>query len=311
VSRALAALLAGAVAVACSGSTFTGTEPGAGTSGAGGSGGSQGGRGGKGSGGSSGSGVGGSSGDGSGGTAPTGGTGTAGTGQGTGGRGGASSGGNAGSGNASGSGGSGGASAGNGGSGNGGVSGGGVAGSAGALGGSDQGGTAGKEGAECETAADCQMVSDCCTCAAEPKGSLGLPCGLVCVTDACTAMQIERDEVTCTFGRCVIARSCDLSEVICEVVEPECASGTIPSVNGSCFGPCLPPTECSKVTSCADCLNSNVCVRNEAQLQSTGCVVPSAGCQAGGYCDCLGSCMSPFNVCSENQMQVTCSCLNC
>jgi hypothetical protein len=181
----------------------------------------------------------------------------------------------------------------------------------GAGGSGNQGGTGARAGAECQTAADCQMVSDCCTCASEPKDKPVVTCDLVCITDACSAMQLERDEVDCVFGRCVLARSCDLSEVGCDAVQPQCLAGTIPSVEGSCFGPCLPPTECSKVTSCADCASSSVCIRNEAQLQSYGCVSPDQGCETGSYCDCLGACMSPFIACAESQSQVGCACLGC
>jgi hypothetical protein len=293
--------------------------------------------------------TGGSAGKASGGTDSSGGSDTGGTGQGgTGGRGGSSTGGSggsgdtggtdaggSGSGNAAGAGGSGnasghgGTSAGNGGSGNtsgagnGGVSGsagtggtlggaGGTLGGTGGTGGSgNAAGTGGRGGAECETASDCQMVSDCCTCAAEPKSKLLPVCQSVCVTDQCTSKQIAPSEVACEFGRCVIARSCNLAEVSCEVAQPVCPVGTIPSVQGNCFGPCLPPTECSSVTSCSDCANLAVCVRNEAQLQTYGCVVPAQSCQSGSYCSCLGACMSPFNACMEAPEQVNCSCPNC
>jgi hypothetical protein len=319
VPRVIAVVFVGAIAFACSGSSFIGTETGAGTSGVGGSS-SVGGKGGKGSGGSSGSAGKGSGGAGSGGTGQAGGGasgGNGGSGDTGGTNAGGAGGGSAGSGNASGEGGAnaGGSSNASGDGGIGGGAGGGLGGIGGALGGiggsGNQAGTAGEGGAECESPADCEMVSDCCTCAAQPKGMPPLTCGLVCVTDACTAMQIERDEVTCAFGRCVIARSCDLSRVTCEAVQPTCPSGTIPSVDGSCFGPCLQPTQCSDVTNCADCGSSDVCVRHSAQLDSTGCVAPSQGCQAGSYCDCLGACMGSFSACSENEERVTCSCLAC
>jgi hypothetical protein len=297
-------LLVGAVAGGCSGSSFTGTGPGGGSSGAQGSGASGGSSGGKGSGGSSGSGVGGNAGKGAGGSGNV--SGRGGSASGRGGEGGASAG-EGGSGNSSG--GSGVSGAGTGGS-PGGT--GGLAGAGGSLGGAggsgNQGGLGGDAGAECQSDSDCQLVSDCCTCASEPKDEPVVGCDLVCVTDACTAMQIERDEVACVFGRCVLARSCDLSEVGCEAVQPQCSSGTIPSVQGACFGPCLPPTDCARVTNCADCASSSVCVRNETVPLTFGCVTPNQGCEAGSYCDCLGACV---NACSENESQVSCSCLGC
>jgi hypothetical protein len=155
------------------------------------------------------------------------------------------------------------------------------------------------------------MVSDCCTCASEPKGKLVPLCESICVVDHCTSLQIDPSEVACVFGRCVLARSCDLSEVECKQAQPQCSAGTIPSVQGTCFGPCLPPTECSKVTSCTDCASEDVCVLNEAQLPATGCVKAPVGCQAGSYCSCLGACMSPFGLCTEGSSQVNCSCPTC
>jgi hypothetical protein len=174
------------------------------------------------------------------------------------------------------------------------------------------GGSAGANtsGAECDSDDDCQLVSDCCNCQSMPKGEPVFACGIVCVVTACEALQIESDEVACRFGRCVFDRSCDSKEVTCETVTPACEEGTIPSVLGTCWGPCLPPTECSEVTSCADCADS-VCVENETQLPTTGCVVPDQGCSGGSYCQCLGACMAGFSLCSEDQSGVTCSCPNC
>lgn len=323
VSRVVAALIAAAAGVACSGSTFTGTNP-------------------------SDAGAGGTAGEGSGGTSSGGTTSTGGTS--SGGRGGASSGGdggsgdsggidaggNGGSGDASGNGGSGNvtgdagdsgtggdASAGSGGSVDGGSAGqGGVAGAGGSLGGAggalggsggsgSVAGAGGGIGAECQTAADCQLVSDCCRCEAEPKGT-GVPaCELFCVIDQCGSKQIAPEEVACVFGRCVIDRSCDRSRVTCKIAEPVCPEGSVPSVEGSCYGPCLPATECSAVTGCDDCTEPEVCVRNEAQLQTYGCVLPPQGCTKGSYCGCLGACVGPFGVCAESESAVGCACPSC
>lgn len=326
VARVVAALLATAVGVACSGSTFTGSNPSdAGAGGTGGSTGGSGGTAGKGSGGTS-----------SGGSTSTGGTSS-------GGRGGASSGGDGGSddsggtgaggsggsGNASGSGGSGnaagdagdsgaggGGNAGSGGSaGQGGVGGagaGGVGGVPGGSGGSGNAAGAGGSGTECQTAADCQLVSDCCRCEAEPKRKADAPvCEQLCVIDQCGSKQIEPDEVACVFGRCVIDRSCDRSRVTCKLAEPVCPEGSVPSVEGSCYGPCLPATECSSVTGCDDCTEPAVCVRNEAQLLTYGCVLPPQGCNKGSYCSCLGACVAPFGACGESESAVGCACPNC
>jgi hypothetical protein len=306
-------LLVGAVSAACSGSSFSRAESDGGTAGNGGSGGSVGGKGG-GTGGSSGRGAGGVAGVGTGGTDA--GSSSAGAGQGGGGRAGGSSG-TAGTGD-------GGGSSGTSGSGN--ASGGGNAGSGGSIGttggaggssgnagggSGNQAGVGGSGGPECQTPDDCQLKTDCCTCAAEPKGTPFPTCPAVCAMDACMAMQIVPDDVTCAYGRCVFARSCDLSEVSCDAATPECPQGTIPSVQDGCFGPCLPPTECLQLTSCADCASPNVCIRYDADPLFVGCVAPSEGCEAGSYCECLGACMSPATACAEQEGHVGCACLAC
>jgi hypothetical protein len=37
---------------------------------------------------------------------------------------------------------------------------------------------------------------------------------------------------------------CDLSQVLCRRAEPECAAGEVPTVLGSCYGPCVPADQC-------------------------------------------------------------------
>jgi hypothetical protein len=304
--RAIPTLIVSVVGLACSGSTVKQTQGSdGGTGGQGASGGTHAGH----SGGSSGRGSGGVAGVGTGGTqagqggAPLAGSSSGGKG-GTGGSSGTSGSGNAsGTGNASGSGGSSGSGAGDGGtSGSG----------AGTSGSGNQAGMGGSTGVECQTSDDCQLLTDCCTCAAEPKGKLLASCPAVCAMDACMVKQIRPEDVTCAFGRCVFARSCDLSQVSCQIVTPSCPDGEIPSANGGCYGPCLPPTECSRVTSCADCASSSVCVRydTEPELQ-VHCVAPKQDCEAGSYCDCLDACVRPANACSEQDGSVSCACLAC
>jgi hypothetical protein len=93
---------------------------------------------------------------------------------------------------------------------------------------------------------------------------------------------------------------------------PICLDGTIPSVLGDCYGPCLPPTECREVTDCSDCTAGSVCVRHELQPAVTGCAVPAAGCHQGSYCQCLGVCDASLPVCSESMNGgVACACPNC
>ena len=203
--------------------------------------------------------------------------------------------------------GTGGAAGSNGGAGPGGTAG--AAGTGGAAGSSGMSGAAGTaSGAECTKADDCVLLSDCCACRAEPKGAVLPNCPAICTTDSCTANQIQPNEVTCVFGRCVIARSCNTARVTCRADPVECPSGTVHSVQDSCWGPCLPPAECLDVTDCSSCGAGAACVRNIEFAITTTCVAPAADCHAGNYCGCLVTC--PV-LCGETDAGVNCSCPGC
>ena len=184
---------------------------------------------------------------------------------------------------------------------------------AGAMGGAGGSGGSGGGGLECETADDCVMFSDCCSCAAVPKGTSIPGCDLVCITDQCTAQQIGRDEITCAFGRCVVDRSCNHAQATCNSMPETCPSGQVRSVTeNGCWGPCLPPTECREVTDCSDC-GEAVCVGFSAFVPpATGCVVPEPSCTKGNYCECLDACpQSAAYECVEVDDGVSCYCPVC
>jgi hypothetical protein len=151
--------------------------------------------------------------------------------------------------------------------------------------------------------------SDCCRCEGVPKGADQQFCDLVCITDACSALAIGPDEVTCAHGRCVIDRSCDAADATCNSVPEACPNGQVRSVTeGGCWGGCLPPRECREVTDCASCGEGDVCVENQTQLFSTSCVRPEPSCTKGNYCECLDAC--PI-ACAETEESVGCYCTAC
>jgi len=193
--------------------------------------------------------------------------------------------------------------------------GGGTAGAGGAAGGASgaAGGASGAAGtgagAECRTAADCVLVSDCCACRAEPKGAQVASCLATCAVDVCAANQIEAHEVTCAFDRCVLARSCDTTRVTCLADPAQCPPGTILSERDGCWGPCLPPTECRRVAACSSCGAGSVCVRQQVTAGHViGCVTPASDCRAGNYCGCLEACPG---ACAEADAGVECICGGC
>jgi hypothetical protein len=162
---------------------------------------------------------------------------------------------------------------------------------------------------ECRTAADCVLVSDCCACRAEPKGAQVASCLATCAIDACAANQIEAHEVTCAFDRCVLARSCDTTRVTCLADPAQCPPGTILSERDGCWGPCLPPTECSRVAACSSCGAGSVCVRQQVTAGYViGCVTPAPDCRAGNYCGCIEACPG---ACAEADAGVECICGGC
>jgi len=154
-------------------------------------------------------------------------------------------------------------------------------GASGSAGGADAGAAGGATGAvggaECETAQDCVLVSDCCACRAEPKGRPVDSCAATCTVDVCRANEIQQHEVTCVHNRCMVARRCDTAKgVTCLADPPACPPGTIPSVLDSCWGPCLLPTECTHVNDCGVCGDGSVCVRNnDFSRVGMACVTPA------------------------------------
>jgi hypothetical protein len=187
---------------------------------------------------------------------------------------------------------------------------GGVGGSAGSASGGTSG--TGGGGRECESADDCKIFSDCCSCAAVPKSADPAVCELLCIQDQCSALQIEPSEVTCSFGRCVLDRSCNHANALCNSQPQACPDGQVRSVTeNGCWGPCLPPTECRDVTNCASCADGDVCVIEQPQIQTYGCVRPDASCSKGNYCECLDPCPTTGFVCMEADDAVQCPCPVC
>jgi hypothetical protein len=207
------------------------------------------------------------------------------------------------------SGGSGGASGGSGGA---------TGGSAGVSGaGGSTGGSGGSGGApECTDAKQCTLFSDCCTCVALGPNDPEPPvCPATCIQDACSAMGIT--QASCQAGSCVAGVQC--VGATCESIPPTCEPGQVPSVIGSCWGPCVPVTQCAAVPSCAACSGPlQTCVVIEQQTgdgPSFHCVDIPKGCEGTPNCECMGDkvCPAPFDTCIDMSgvKGMTCSCPNC
>lgn len=242
-------------------------------------------------------------------TAGSGGVGTGGLGGGdAGGTAGAASGGNGGS---AGNGGRGGEAGGNG-NGGGGMS---ASGGQGGGGGTASGGAAGGPGPECRTAVDCRLENDCCQCAAVPDSTPPSICMRECIQSVCSAMQLPPNELACVAGRCVAGFNCDASRVVCLMAKPICVNGLVPAVNaaGTCYtGGCVAATQCTRVTSCADCGGPQSCVIYQMPGGNQfHCVTAPPACQSDFTCGCLGPtvCTGTHRTCGNlsGQRGVTCS----
>jgi hypothetical protein len=186
--------------------------------------------------------------------------------------------------------------------------------SAGTGSGGDDGGPVGGEGgstsggAECQTADDCLVFNDCCSCEAIPKTQQRGECEKLCVQSACSAQGLNGVTATCRANRCVFDLSCDRDLVTCKLEPPTCDEGKVPSVEGACYGPCIAPEECSAVTDCKDCAAGQVCV-TDGSIGGVfdNCVEVSSACAASPTCECTDACDFQCN----DADGIDCYCLAC
>lgn len=188
----------------------------------------------------------------------------------------------------------------------------------------DAGGDAGAEDAgppsrECTTDEDCQVINNCCDCAAASTSAEVPPCDLACLQPTCNAAGIESPMVECLAGTCALRDlNCDASEVLCDAPPPACPAGEVAHVGEGCWsGLCVPVESCAAVPSCDSCPEGHACVRSVAFFETITCVPVDPAC-AGGVptCECMGdeACGgSPF-VCappSSGEEDLSCFCPVC
>jgi hypothetical protein len=90
-----------------------------------------------------------------------------------------------------------------------------------------------------------------------PDAADGGECDLPCEA----GQHCELVEVTCIQAPCppqpecvADTVNCDVSTVACLIATPGCSEGEVPSVNGLCYGPCVPVENCAcnKAEDCPD-----------------------------------------------------------
>lgn len=175
------------------------------------------------------------------------------------------------------------------------------------------GGGAPVSSGECNTNEDCRLVEDCCTCAALPEGADIVACAETCASPSCAAGGITADDVTCSAGRCVINRGCGgpgAGSPVCGEPAPSCVDGTIPSMNGSCWGPCVAPEDCVQVPSCDVCVAAGLaCTTYNGG--GARCVVIPPECEENPTCACVNVCPGGAPCASPNSTDLSCRCQTC
>ncbi len=107
---------------------------------------------------------------------------------------------------------------------------------------------------------------------------------------------------------------CDPDAVLCKSMPPMCNPGEVPSVQGDCWGPCVPILSCNPVADCSTC-TKGFCAAYAGLATEYRCVMPSIQCQALA-CSCLAQyfCVAPYDACVDGSVSkpaVTCECPTC
>ncbi|MCK9522373.1 MAG: MSCRAMM family adhesin SdrC [Proteobacteria bacterium] len=103
---------------------------------------------------------------------------------------------------------------------------------------------------ECITAADCQLAASCCGCGAFSVDVEVAPCPpIACLVDECFQYDLPPEApVVCSKGKCALNIDCDVSHALCNMMPPRCEEeGWVPTVQGMCYGPCVPSNQCPAV----------------------------------------------------------------
>ncbi|MBK7824805.1 hypothetical protein [Nannocystis sp.] len=147
--------------------------------------------------------------------------------------------------------------------------------------------------AECEVAADCVLVNNCCECSAKPADAEVAPCEGMCLQSTCDAQLRDGIGVACRMGRCVFAEVECEGAVTCDTLLPDCPKGTTVSVKDECWGPCVESRYCiGRGCPLDGCGDGWTCV--EHQASGTQCVPVPLECGGVASCDCAAPYMDEF-----------------
>jgi len=164
---------------------------------------------------------------------------------------------------------------------------------------------------ECKTAADCNLVGDCCGCHAIAVGQTS-GCMKGCLdTNTCAAFN-PLPTAQCIHGRCTLDRSCDDASgtIACEMATPQCGAGKLPSLNSSasCWdGNCIDVMDCRAVRSCADCdTATQICVVDNGFRAVYHCVDVTRSCNLASRCACFSELCAGMSPCNDLSNGISC-----
>ena len=107
---------------------------------------------------------------------------------------------------------------------------------------------------------------------------------------------------------------CNPGLVECAMPAPTCPIGEVASVEGGCWGPCVPVLSCQPDDSCDGC--TGFCAAYEAWTVEYRCVMPTVQCAALA-CVCLAQylCVGSYDACVDGDppsgLDVHCGCPDC
>lgn len=163
---------------------------------------------------------------------------------------------------------------------------------------------------QCQQSGDCVLIDDCCECDAKHVDEPVDRCMIDCPGTKCGLQLKTGIEVACRSGVCEFAEVQCTGQVACDALPPTCPEGTVNSIAGACWGPCVEPRYCAE-GSCdpqdpASCGAGWTCV--EHQAGGASCEVLPAGCAGVPTCACMQPFFSEFcgGSCGESGGAILC-----
>lgn len=164
---------------------------------------------------------------------------------------------------------------------------------------------------------DCQIIDDCCACEAAHADVEPRNCPEDCFQSQCSAAGLPMPIPRCEYGVCTFAPlNCDPLTVTCDEEPPECADGSVPSVDEGCWGDCIPAEACDIVPGCEDCPEGEACLLIGTQVGNQFACTPVAEeCGGDPSCECLPEvCEERYDTCGNKAGEgaaISCSCPEC